>query len=58
MRFSARKSGFLAMKRKTRLEFFKKPDLMMNFVVKCGFGGGACGKGESGYDQDPESAVL
>ena len=46
------------MKRKTRLEFLKKPDLMMNLVVKCGFGGGACGKEESGQDQDPESGVL
>ena len=32
------------MKRKTRLEFFKKWDLMMNLVVKWGFWGGACGK--------------
>jgi len=33
------------MKRKTRLEFFKKSDLMMNLVVKWDFGGGACGNG-------------
>jgi hypothetical protein len=31
------------MKMKTRLEFFKKLDLMMNLVVKWGLGGGACG---------------
>ena len=29
----------------------------MNLVVKGGFGVGACGKGESGQDQDPTSAV-
>jgi hypothetical protein len=32
------------MKMKTRLEFSKKLDLMMNLVVKWDFGGGACGK--------------
>jgi hypothetical protein len=31
------------MKIETRLEFLKKLDLMMNFVVKWDFGGGACG---------------
>jgi hypothetical protein len=43
-RFSARKSGFPAMKMKTRREFFKKSDLKMNLVVELRFGGGACGK--------------
>jgi hypothetical protein len=43
-RFSARKSGFLGIKIKTRLEFLKKSDLMMNLVVELRFGGGACGK--------------
>jgi len=32
------------MKMKTRMEFFKKLDLMMNLVVKWDFGGGTCGK--------------
>jgi hypothetical protein len=29
----------------------------MNLVVEMSFGDGACGKGESGQDQDPKSAV-
>ena len=29
----------------------------MNLVVKGGLGDGACGKGESGHDKDPPSAV-
>jgi hypothetical protein len=32
------------MKRKTRLEFSGKLDLMMSLVVKWGLAGGACGK--------------
>ena len=31
------------MKNKTRLDFFKKLDLMMNLVVDLRFAGGACG---------------
>ena len=34
-----------------------KPDLQMNLMVNGSFGDGACGKGESGHDQDPPSAV-
>ena len=54
---NSRKTVFLARKIKTRREFPGKPDLQMNLVVKGGFGDGACGKGESGHDQDPPSAV-
>jgi hypothetical protein len=45
------------MKNKTRREFWGNLDLKMNLVVKMSFGDGACGKGESGYDQDSTSAV-
>jgi len=30
----------------------------MNLVVEMRFGDGACGKGESGQDQDPPPAVF
>ena len=42
---------------KTRPGFFEKPDLVMNLVVETESGNGACGKGESGHDQDPSPAV-
>jgi len=45
------------MKNKTRLGFSGNLDLQMNLVVNWSFGDGACGKGESGHDQDPTSAV-
>jgi hypothetical protein len=45
------------MKNTTRREFWGNPDLQMNLMVKGGFGGGACGKVESGQDYDPPSAV-
>jgi hypothetical protein len=45
------------MKNKTRREFLENLDLQMNLVVNGSFGDGACGKGESGQDQDPPSAV-
>jgi hypothetical protein len=41
------------MKNKTRLGFSGNLDLQMNLVVNRSFGDGACGKGESGHDQDP-----
>jgi hypothetical protein len=54
---NSRKTGFLARINTTQREFPGKPGLPMNLVVKGGFGDGACGKGKSGQDQDPKSAV-
>ena len=54
---NSRKTGFLARINTTRRELPGKPDLQMKIVVKGGFGDGTCGKGESGHNKDPKSAV-
>jgi len=46
------------MKRKTRLEFLKKSELMMNLVVKWDFGGGACGKTQGGSEKNGDFQNL
>ena len=54
---NSRKTVFLARKIKTRREFLENLDLQINIVVNGIFGDGACGKGGSGQDQDPQSAL-
>ena len=46
------------MKMKTRLNFFKKLDLMMNLVVKWDFGGGACGNGGGNRMENLKKTAL